>query len=441
MRRRIWPVVTAALAFVALAFSQGVAQASVSSAPALTPQLGTSGSDGTVEQIRQLAVCNNGTGGAPIMYAVGKFSQVKNPNSKTLIPRNNAFAFSAVAPYKVTSWNPNVNGTVSTVACDTDGSVLLGGSFSSAGGNATVKNIARVNNTTGAALPFNSKPGGQVSHIEVVHGHVLVGGYFPGYLKSLNPTTGVADGYGLPAISGNYVYPGAAANPTRIYNMTVSPNGSSVLMVGDFTSVGGQHHEQVFRLDLGATAATVNAWSPTELWSHCFEAEPMYAQDATWSPDGQTVYVAATGYHLAGESKTSLSSKPRTGPCDAAIAYPTTAAAFSGHKWINYTGCDSLFSVAADASTVFIGGHQRNIDNVNSCDTNSPPPPGRSQPGLGEIDPVSGHSQPGPNRGRGLGADDMLRTAAGLWIASDNAQNTSDCAGQYGHMGLCFLPN
>jgi hypothetical protein len=35
----------------------------------------------------------------------------------------------------------------------------------------------------------------------------------------------------------------------------------------------------------------------------------------------------------------------------------------------------------------------------------------------------------------------MLITPAGLWIASDNAQNTNSCAGQFGHMGICFLPN
>ena len=43
-------------------------------------------------------------------------------------------------------------------------------------------------------------------------------------------------------------------------------------------------------------------------------------------------------------------------------------------------------------------------------------------------------------RGRGQGADDMEITSAGLWIASDNAQNTDSCGGVHGHAGICFLP-
>ena len=44
------------------------------------------------------------------------------------------------------------------------------------------------------------------------------------------------------------------------------------------------------------------------------------------------------------------------------------------------------------------------------------------------------------SRGRGIGADDMLITSAGLWIASDNEQDTAMCGGVFGHAGICFLP-
>jgi hypothetical protein len=206
--------------------------------------------------------------------------------------------------------------------------------------------------------------------------------------------------------------------------------------------VGGQHHEQIFRLNTppGATAATLSAWSPTELYTDCATVEPFYAQDAAWSPDGTKIYTATTGYKPYDKS----SSLPRSGPCDAAIAYPAEpqtefGGAAGTHLWINYTGCDSLFSVAADDTTVFIGGHQRWISNPSGCDKLVSP--ARAQPGLGELAPSNGAAQTGPSRGRGLGADDMIRTADGLWIASDNQANTSTCAGKSGHVGLCFLPN
>ena len=59
------------------------------------------------------------------------------PGSQTPVTRRNAFAFSATAPYMITNWNPNVNGEVNTVACGTDGSVFVGGNFTTAGGAPT----------------------------------------------------------------------------------------------------------------------------------------------------------------------------------------------------------------------------------------------------------------------------------------------------------------
>jgi len=445
MRRRIGTALVAGLAFLGLGFSPGVASAAVSSLPAATPQLGTSGTDGTIEQVRQIVQCGT------TMYAVGLFSQVKNPNSSVLIARNNTFAFSAVSPYRVTAWNPNVNGQVDTVACDAGtGSLLLGGVFSSVHGVA-VKNIARVNGTTGAVDPAftHTSIGGRVAHIEIVGGHALVGGYFtptkttPGYLRSLDPLTGADDGYiTTTLISGNYFYTDpltgkpAAPNATRIWNMTVSPDSTAVLMTGVFTSVGGQHHEQIFRLDLTPNAPTVSAWAPSDLFLHCATNEPFYAQDAAWSTDMKTIFTATTGDYQADPGS---SAGPRTGPCDAALAFSAAAVANGAHLWVNYTGCDSYFSVAADASTVFNAGHQRWVSNPNACDQAGSG--AIVQPGLSELDPATGIYQPGPNRGRGLGADDLLRTTAGLWIASDNQANTAACAGKAGHMGICFLPN
>jgi hypothetical protein len=203
IRRTVIAVVSAALMW-SLALSNGVAGASVSSSPPATPQVGgsrTSGTDGSIEVVRQIVQC----GGT--MYAVGQFTQVRNPNSSTAISRNNAFAFSATAPFNVTGWNPNVNGRVDTVACGGDGSyVLLGGTFTSVHGTA-VRNLAKVSTATGAVQAFSFQPSGRVTHMEVVRDlggvqHLLVGGYFSGLLDSRNPVTGEADTYGTPTITG-----------------------------------------------------------------------------------------------------------------------------------------------------------------------------------------------------------------------------------------------
>jgi len=145
MRRQIGTVLSAGLLTWAVALAPGIAHAAISSLPATTPQLGTSGTDGSIEQVRQIVQCGT------TMYAVGTFTQVKNPNSTALIARNNAFAFSpnAQGVYRVTNWNPNVNGTVNTVACASDGDVIIGGNFTQVGTTA-VKNLAKVDATAGA---------------------------------------------------------------------------------------------------------------------------------------------------------------------------------------------------------------------------------------------------------------------------------------------------
>jgi hypothetical protein len=56
------------------------------------------------------------------------------------------------------------------------------------------------------------------------------------------------------------------------------------------------------------------------------------------------------------------------------------------------------------------------------------------------LSPATGRLTFNPNRARGLGADDMEITSAGLWIASDNLNNATQCGGVSGHAGICFLP-
>jgi hypothetical protein len=357
---------------------------------------------------------------------------MQDPVTKAAFVRNNAVAFSAVAPYQINGWNPNVNGQVNTVACGTDGAILLGGQFSSAGG-ATNRNLAKVDATTGASLGFGLHPGGAVNHMEVVQGHLLVGGNFPGYLTSVSPVTGASDGLALPAISGRYVNPDGTTSGTRIHNMAVNSAGTAVVMSGVFTLVGGLPRQQLFVLDISPySGATVSAWVAPELSAQC--RIPFFARAATWSPDGSRIYTATTGAWPYGTS----SYGARTGPCDAVIAFPFTEAPVT-HLWINYTGCDSFYSIVADDTTVFAGGHQRWVSNPNGCDYAGPG--AIAQQGLAEFDPATGAWQPGPNRGRGWGADDVLRTPAGLWVASDNAFGTGMCAGRQGHAGICFLPN
>ncbi len=331
-----------------------------------TPQLAKTG---TTEQVRQIAQCGN------TMYAVGTFTAITQGG--TTFSRNNIFSFSASKPYTMTSWNPDVNGIVNGITFSPDCSTAyLGGKFSTVGGVAA-KNLAAVSTSSGALITgFGHSASGQVETLQYYNGHILTGGYFTSinnssadaYMASLNPTTGKDDGFIHLGISGNYQFPGVSSNPTRVFNQQLSHSGTLDMVEGDFTSVGGQPRQQMFMLDLSGSTATVTGWTSPELNTDCNYNEAFYAQAAAWSADDSTIYVATTGYKPNG---TPAGSYPRSGPCDAAIAYPTTQTSVT-HSWINYTGCDSLYAAAADSTTAYFAGHERWSENPNGCDFAGP---------------------------------------------------------------------
>ena len=229
--------------------------------------------------------------------------------------------------------------------------------------------------------------------------------------------------------------------------------------MGDFTTAGGLPRQQIFMIDLTTNPVTVTGWTspewdgslgelsasnPTGYPYQCVPNEPFYIQAAAWSPADDTIYIGTTGYHPNGFP---TGGYPRTGLCDAAASFPATVnpaqnadgtPGYVLHNWVNYTGCDSLYSAAADASTAYFGGHERWASNPNGCDGTGPG--AVKAPGLVGLSPADGSITYNPTRGRGLGADDMLVTDAGLWISSDNQANTQACGGKAAHAGICFLP-
>ena len=403
----------------------------------LTPSLPNTSSP--TFQVRQLVQC-----GAR-MYGVGTFSKIVSPNisghGSVTFSRNNVFSFSATRPYRVTSWNPDVNGEVNSIAvggtnCST---AYLGGTFTKVHGT-SVKDIAAVSTSTGAVLTkFRHEANNTVQTLLLHNGRLLTGGYFTtingqsrDYYAALSSSTGAPSGYLGLDISGNYQFPGVASNGTRVYNQQLSHDGTRVLVEGDFTSVGGLPRQQIFMISLGSSKATVTSWTSPDFSQDCYTTEPFYIRAAAWGPTDNTIYTAATGYH---PFNMPIGATPRTGLCDSAAAFPASGSVMP--RWINYTGCDSLYSVAAGTGTVYIGGHERWTGNSDDCDAEGPG--AKAAPGMAGLSESAGHLVFDPTRARGLGADDMLMTKAGLWIASDNFDGSDTCGGVSNRAGICFL--
>jgi len=121
------------------------------------------------------------------------------------------------------------------------------------------------------------------------------------------------------------------------------------------------------------------------------------------------------------------------------------------HTWVEYSGCDSYYSVSADSAAVYAAGHPRWADNSNGCNTGGT----GSTPdqGLQGLNPANGVVIPNSS-GTGLytmsrdNAGYMMITGAGLWIGSANRYTVNKCGDLTGpaghnaadHAGICFLP-
>ena len=245
-----------------------------------------------------------------------------------------------------------------------------GGKFTSINGT-TVQNVAEIDTTTGNVVAgFGTKASASVQTMVGAGNHLLIGGDFTGL------------------------------------------NGTLGLVEGDFTSVGGLPRQQIFMLNVGGSSATVTGWTSAE-WDgsdpaqpyQCVGIEPFYIQAAAWSPDDSTVYIGTTGYHANGYP---TGQTPRQRLCDAAAAFPATQTSVT-HEWVNYTGCDSLYSAAADANGAYFGGHERFSMNSNDCERPGRrrvqrPRHGGPRPGQRQLVRQSqwkcGLLQPGPGPGR-----------------------------------------
>jgi hypothetical protein len=225
-----------------------------------------------------------------------------------------------------------------------------------------------------------------------------------------------------------------------VYNQQLSPLGGHVLVEGTFTTVESNPRQQIFMLNLGGSHANVSDWYSTAFNQHCADPHPFYVQAAAWSPGATEVYVADTGFAPFGWK----GRFPLTGLCDAAAAFPATRTGGLSPDWVNYTGCDSLYSVASDDSAVYVAGHPRWSHNAYGC--NGAGPGAIADRGLQGLT-LGGTTMVNPDGSSTYtmarnNADDMLITDAGLWIASSNRYGQVTCGrvSGGGHAGICFLP-
>jgi hypothetical protein len=361
------------------------------------------------------------------MVAGGQFTQVASAAAPTTaIARSNIFAFDASTGAIDTAFAPVLDGEVESLAVAPDGlHVFAGGRFTRINGVAQ-KSLVKLRLTDGARITaFKGKTNARVKDMAVSGGRLYIGGTFAtvngvarSALAAVDPVTG--------ALSNdvNLAFTGPRTGTVNIDKFDITPDGSRLIAIGNWTYVAGLQRDQIVMVDLTTSPVGVADWATTRYQQQCARVFATYMRDIDISADGSYFVVGTTGAYRAGSM------------CDTAGRWETGRTG-SGQQptWVNYTGGDTLYSVAITGTAVYVGGHQRWMNNSFAGDRAGPGAVARE--GIAALDPVNGLPLSwDPGRDRGVGVFSLVSTAQGLWIGSD-----TDRIGRFEYHGrIAFMP-
>ncbi len=192
------------------------------------------------------------------VYAGGSFSAARPADAapgQNLMPRGNILAYD-IKTGEATSFAPQINGTVKSLALSPDGKRLyVGGSFTKVG-DKTRHNVATFNTATGALLEsFRPAVGGSYVNAIVATGNTV---YFGGLIGA---ATGVSR-KNLAAVDTTGALLGwAPTTDLQVDSMVVNQSGSKIIAAGRFETVNGATSRGLAALD-PVTGALV-PWSIT----------------------------------------------------------------------------------------------------------------------------------------------------------------------------------
>lgn len=340
----------------------------------------------------------------------GSFSEVSDARRTTTLERANVFAYS-LSTGEILPFAPEVDGPVYALAAGTGRSVYVGGDFVTVN-RSRGRALVRLNLADGTrASTFDAKVYGGVVTALARRGEALyVGGDFTRLARTarsglarVDASTGAPDPHFA-------IMPGDPRTPTvKVYALAATKDRLAV--DGSFTTLDGLSRPQLGLVDISGTTAKVADWRTAAYDPACMDSFPSYVRGLDFAPDGSWLAVVTTG-GPGGSRKL----------CDTAARFETYA---RGERvkptWVNFTGGDSLYSVAVTGAAVYVGGHQRWMNNPHGSDSAGPGAVPRE--GIAAIHPTTGKALSwNPGRERGIGIKAFLAHKGGLLIGSDTTR-------------------
>jgi uncharacterized repeat protein (TIGR01451 family) len=191
------------------------------------------------------------------LYVGGGFTQMGSLTRNRLAKVSTSGA-GAVDPL----WDPNVVGGngVGALALGPDGSVYVGGTYTSVGGAARA-NLAKVSRSGAGTVDPNWNPGPNATVTSLAastNGSVFVGGMFTAIGGLPRNYLARLDGSGTGAANAGW-------NPSpsnRVWSLALQ--GSNVLFVGgSFYSISGSIRQNIAKLDASGSGYAYGGWSPS----------------------------------------------------------------------------------------------------------------------------------------------------------------------------------
>ncbi len=312
------------------------------------------------------------------VYVAGTFSSIRQPNNGTVINQSYLAAYNWSTGQVDTAFRPVfTNGAVDAVEASPDGTRLyVSGNFGTVNGISR-KAIARLDPATGAPVTaFTANANGKVNELAVTNSAVYVGGRFTtvnnvprGALAALDPITGAVRDNFVNNITGGIGTNGELA----VQRLKLTHDEGRLLVVHTGRQVNGQD-----RYGIAVINTRTNKLTPwkTTLWSDNLQfvggIQRIYGGDI--GPD-DSYFVVTSG---SGGDRPPIN--------DTVIAFKLDADPDAKPMWIS-RHFDSVYSVAATETGIYIGGHFQWAESASA----PVPWPGLDDVGYGTGQGLSGY--------------------------------------------------
>lgn len=227
------------------------------------------------------------------VYVGGSFTSARPAGAAAgtgEVPRSNLLAYDLETGELVTSWSPAANGQVKGLAVAPDGSRLYAvGQFTAIDGTTRYR-AAAFDTATGALTSFRPSVNASINAVAVSGDDVFLGGIFSTVNNIARTRVAAVD-----AATGAVTRPFEADVDNRsVQALTVAPDGGSVVVAGNFTSVDGSSAPGFGLARLDATTGEQQALPVNT------EVRNAGDQAAILSLSSDARYLYGSGYHFSG---------------------------------------------------------------------------------------------------------------------------------------------